>query len=292
MLLIEQLQAETFPPGEQLLVDYILEHTEDIHQLSASALAQLTHTNPTSLVRIAKKLGYVGWSDLKEALREEWLYLNSHFTAVDANQPFTATDSPLRIASKIASLEQNTIQDTLSLLEPSDLAQAQHFLTEAQEIIVFAGHSNGMVAREFVSRMRRIGFKIILTDIYDYSYYEAYHSNPDTCAIIISYSGENLHFVECLDILKQNGAKTISLTSIGANSISTRADCSLKITTREKLYSKIANFTSSTSIIYLLNVLYALAFTVRYETNLAHIQRTGRRFDQRVSTVRLIQEDE
>ena len=94
-----------------------------------------------------------------------------------------------------------------------------------------------------------------------------------------------------MEILKHKEAPIISLTSIGDNKISQMSDCRLNITTREKLYSKIGNFTSNTSIIYLLNLLYAIVFAKDYDENLDHIITDGKQFDQRTTSVDIMREN-
>ncbi|WP_396163712.1 MurR/RpiR family transcriptional regulator, partial [Carnobacterium sp.] len=145
--------------AEQSLVLYLIEHPEQLHDMTTQKLADLTHTNPTSLIRVAKKLGFIGWTDLKEAYLEEWRYLNSHFTTIDANFPFNQSDHLVSIANKISALQQNTLQDTLSLIDPENLQLAQHLLLDADEIIVFASHTNALIAQDFVTKMRRINKK-------------------------------------------------------------------------------------------------------------------------------------
>ena len=290
MLLIERLKNDSFSDAEQSLVNYLIEHPEQLHDMTTQKLADLTHTNPTSLIRVAKKFGFIGWTDLKEAYLEEWRYLNSHFTTIDANFPFNQSDHLVSIANKISALQQNTLQDTLSLIDPESLQLAQHLLLDADEIIIFASHTNALIAQDFVTKMRRINKKTSISSTYDYSTYEAFNSSPKTCAIIISYTGEDDAFIDCMNILKKQHAPIISITSIGDNHISTQSDCSLKITTREKLYSKIGNFTSNTSVIYLLNLLYSIVFTADYETNLHHLIQIGRSSDTRKTTLDIIKE--
>ncbi|MGH2119881.1 MurR/RpiR family transcriptional regulator, partial [Aerococcus sp. L_32] len=106
-----------------------------------------------------------------------------------------------------------------------------------------------------------------------------------------SYSGENAGLIKCMEILKHKEVPIISLTSIGDNTISQMSDCRLNITTREKLYSKIGNFTSNTSIIYLLNLLYAIVFAKDYDENLDHIITVGKHFDQRTTSVDIMREN-
>jgi DNA-binding MurR/RpiR family transcriptional regulator len=290
MLLIERLKHTSFSDAEQSLVNYLIDHPEDLQDMTTQKIANLTHTNPTSLIRVAKKMGFKGWLDLKEAYLEEWQYLNSHFTAIDANLPYEQTDHLISIAHKINTLQQNTLQDTLSLIDSKDLEHAQKLLLNADEIKIFASQTNALIAQDFVTKMRRINKKVIISSTYDYSTYEAFNSDNRTCALIISYTGEDGFFIKCMETLKKQGASTISLTSIGNNPIATHSDCSLKITTREKLYSKIGNFTSTTSIIYLLNLLYSIVFTANYEKNLNHLIQIGRSTDIRKTNIDIIKE--
>ena len=290
MLLIERLKHTSFSDAEQSLVNYLIDHPEDLQDMTTQKIANLTHTNPTSLIRVAKKMGFTGWLDLKEAYLEEWQYLNSHFTAIDANLPYDQADHLVSIAHKISTLQQNTIQDTLSLIDSKDLEYAQKLLLNADEIKVFASQTNALIAQDFITKMRRINKKITISSTYDYSTYEAFNSGNRTCALIISYTGEDDSFIKCMETLKKQGASTISLTSIGNNPIATHSDCSLKITTREKLYSKIGNFTSTTSVIYLLNLLYSIVFTADYEMNLNHLIQIGRSTDTRKTNIDIIKE--
>ena len=77
------------------------------------------------------------------------------------------------------------------------------------------------------------------------------------CGILISYTGENNVILRTAEILKQNHVPILALTSIGDSTLSSMSTAALRLTTRERLYSKIGNFTINTSICYLLDVLYS-----------------------------------
>ncbi|WP_245871409.1 MurR/RpiR family transcriptional regulator [Streptococcus penaeicida] len=67
MFLIEKLELQSFSPSEQEVVDFILKEGDNISDLSVGKIAEATFTSKSSLVRIAKKLGYSGWTDFKKA---------------------------------------------------------------------------------------------------------------------------------------------------------------------------------------------------------------------------------
>lgn len=290
MLIIEHLRAMTFSDAENQIADYLIRHPHELDQLTTQNLASFTHTNPNSVIRLAKKLGFDGWTSLRTEYQKEWQYLNSHFNVIDANIPFDHTDDVITIMHKLAQLEQNTISDTVSLVERESLVKAQKLLLDAKQIIIFASLTNANIATDFVTKMRRIGMPVTLSSEFDVSVYEAYNARPDTCGLIISYTGENATYVHCGKFLKQKGARILSLTNMGDNQIARMSDCNLSITTRERLYSKIGNFTSNTSIIYLLDLLYSVVFAANYQKNLDHLIQIGQAYDSRTTTNTMIEE--
>ena len=101
---------------------------------------------------------------------------------------------------------------------------------------------------EFVFKLNRIHKKAYIHPIQDNLFHDAAMSSPDECAICISYSGESSNIVKTARILKENNCPIIAITSIGNNSLSDLAAVTLRVTTREKSFSKIAGFSSLESI--------------------------------------------
>lgn len=281
MLLKEQLESTYFSPAEQIAVDYILKFPDKIENKTIQVVASETYTQPSALVRIAKKMGFKGWRDFKKAYLEEWEYINKNFQMVDANLPFHKSDDVMTIAGKIATLEKSTIDDLYSLLRSENLQQARKMLLEAGYIRIFAQNANLLVANDFALKMNRIGKNVVLSSIKGEEGYEANNMPKDSCGIIISYSGENTSLIQVNTILKRKCVPTICITSIGENTLSSQSTCPLPITTREKLYSKVGHFTTNISIIYLLDVLYSMVFAENFDKNFAHLKRVGEEIDTR-----------
>ena len=70
------------------------------------------------------------------------------------------------------------------------------------------------------------------------------------------------------ELLEKNNVPIIAITSIGHNALSKYAKAVLHITTREKEFSKIANYSSLTSINIVLDILYFCLFSLNYHDNL------------------------
>jgi DNA-binding MurR/RpiR family transcriptional regulator len=290
MLLQEKMRQIKLAPSERTLIDYLLEHPTAMAEQTIKELSEETYVHPSTFIRISKKLGFNGWVDLKNAFIEEQTYINSHFTNVDANFPFSSQDGIMTIAKKLANLEQTTIEDTLSLIHHDQLQQAKQLLLNARVIKIFASNANTLISQDFVLKMRRINKNILVCNTVGENAYEATNCDSSTCVLLISYTGENRIILQTAEILAKNEVPMIGITSIGENKLSELADCVLNITTRERLYSKIANFTINTSICYLLDLLYAVVFSEHYEKNLHQLIEIGTEFDKRPTSSAIIAE--
>ncbi|MBE7128829.1 MurR/RpiR family transcriptional regulator [Bacillus mycoides] len=288
MLLIEKMKEDIFSSSESEIIVYLFKQRENIKDKTTKQISKETYTHPSTLIRIAKKLGYNGWVELKNSFLGEIEYLNSHFSSIDANYPFDDRDSIMTVANKMALLNQTTISDTLSLLNHDDLQRAINMLDEAAHIKVFSMYHNLLICHDFKSKMNRIGKHVSLCTVDPH--FEAVNSNTETCAIVISYSGESEGIVGLLPFLKRKKVPVIALTSIGENTLTKYADCILRITTREKLYSKIGSFSSNESICFLLDLLYACVFSEDYKNNLEYKIRISKYFDHRKSSNKVMQE--
>lgn len=279
MLLKECMETSQFSAGEKPIVELMLQEPERIRSMSLKEIARVTFSSPSVCVRIAKKLGFHGWNDLKEAYLDEVEYLNTHFQGVDANFPFTASDSIMSIAGKIADLHRESVADTLALIDHDTLQKAIRLLEASKGIHIFCIANLNYTAEEFVFKMKRIGIPVYLNYTQGCIYHEAVMTPPDHCAICISYSGETPSLLNTVHYLKENHTPILAITSVGTNSLAKQADVVLRITTREKMFSKIGGFSSIASISLLLDILYSCMFSLQYDKNMAYKTTVARRVE-------------
>lgn len=267
MLIKERLETYPFSDSEQRIVDYVLEQQRGIENKTTTQIAKETFSSKSTLVRIAQKLNYSGWNELKEAFLQEVDYLEKFVSGIDANYPFTQKDSIMSISAKIATLEKEAIDDTLSLLTHDELRKAINILFRAKTIHLFAVSNNLLITQEFRHNMSRIKKDVRIHALQSEVVFDAFLAEPDSCAIIVTYSGETSLLHQVSELLKEKQIPIVLITGIGDNTATKSADCVLRICTREKLYSKIATYSTDASITYLLDVLYSCVFSLNYEAN-------------------------
>ena len=268
MLLINKMEKANLTNVEKAIAQYIIENQEELNQLSTRAIAKATYTSSAAVIRLAHKLGFEGYNDLKKQFLEEQAYLNSHFENIDANIPFNQDNNFLSIAGSIKEVMIESANDTLSLMHYDSLQRALKILQKSNHICIFGFSAYIPLAEVFKMKMSRIKKYVVVQSMVGEEKYQADMLNQGDCAIVISYSGENSNLINVTSLLKENNTPIIVITSIGENSLSSYADCVLHMSTREKLFSKIANYTTEYSVALILDILYSCYFRLDYERNL------------------------
>lgn len=267
MSILHKIETTHFSPSEEEVVKYVLDKKEEIQDMTLSMIAEATYTSSPILVRVAKKLGYSGWNEFKEEFLKEISYLNKE-ADIDASIPFVVSDTYTTIASNIAKLEIESIQDTIDLLTHDDLNKAMSLLRETDYIDVYGVSNNLLLAQEFAEKMFYINKFVNIANITGDAILQATMSDSSHCAILISYSGETRSMIEVVNTLKKKGTKIISITSLGDNTISLISDVNLRICSKEMIQTKIGDFSSSQSVKTILDILYSCIFSFDYKENL------------------------
>ena len=153
MLLQEQMKQDIFSYNEKTIIDFILEKQEQIKDYSTKMIGDETYTAPSTIIRIAHKLGFQGWSDFKEAFLDEVIYLNNHFQEIDPNFPFTNQDTMMQIAHKITQLHIESAKDTASLIQHDTLQKALRIMAKADVIKVFAVANLNLLVKNLYSNL-------------------------------------------------------------------------------------------------------------------------------------------
>lgn len=289
---------------ETMMVDYkdarstvgafMLEQRTNLQNFSMQQVADATYTSRPTLVRIAKKMGYSGWNELVKKYVEECHHYENHFAHISPNHPFDKGDSTPMIADKVGHVMVESILDTLDMLDMEALDRAAVQLVHARRIAMLCISPNTILAELFQRKMLQIGVYVEIIRQSE-QFFHAEPLNEQDCAIIISYSGNNANRapMRYLPCLKKHKVPIIAITSAGDNLLRSQADYVLSMSSREKLYSKIATFATEDSIAFLLNVLYSCCFVRDYDKNLQYKISASREIEQqRMISVKEAMENE
>lgn len=282
MSIMTQLEFELeFSNSEKQLAKYILENGETVLQYSIQELAKNTYTSPATIVRLCKKLGLEGYSDFKIKYSAELQFDNSSTQRIDVNFPFKSSDNNRQIAYNIAALQQEAIADTLKLIDFKQLDTIVTAIDKAQTIYIFGTGNSILAGLSFQHKMMRIGKLVELKLVPGEQTFMPYIIRSEDLAIMISYSGETQEIINMAKVLKPRKIPMIGITSLGDNQLSKFCNHVLNTGSREKIFSKIAPFSSKTSIEYLLDILFSCLFSLDYHQYINNKISFDKKYDQR-----------
>lgn len=268
MLIRERLLfQENMTEVDKTLANFFIDSGRRVEKLSSRTIASTLFVAPSTVTRFCQFLGFSGYSDFKLAFLKELDYLERNFLNINPNFPFTENDINVALASKIATLYKETVEDSLSLLHHDSLQAATKLLSNAA--IIYLGMVGDIfeMAETFKNRMIKIGKTVIVERRTDNLYYSACQVPKDACFILISYSGETESLLKVAKLLQNRKIPTIVLTSFGENALSSMFDIVIWISTREKLIENLGNFSSLISVSFILDTLYASVFQKHYTKN-------------------------
>lgn len=270
MYLVNRIEETTvkYHDARQVIGRFIMKEQENLHHYTIDEIAAKTYTSKATVTRYAKMLGFSGWREFIRDYMSELSYLENHQGVVDVNRPFQANDSEEVIASNLQSLVSECIADTADRLDYGLVRMAVRWLENADHIMIFGLSPNSCLGELFARKLRTIGKHVSVVPSSEVGLV-SYAMTSKDCAVIISYSGSYSSHSPCQSIprLKENKVPIIGITGGGESFMRENLKCVLTISSREKLYSKIANFATEESINYLLNVLFSCLFAKHYEEN-------------------------
>ncbi len=264
---IEEL-ASSRDATRHAIGSFILKEHASLQDYTIDDIARLTFTSKASVTRFAKALGYDGWRSFLHGFIREESYEEKHASDIDVNRPFAPGDSDALIAEKIGDLKAETIADTFANLDRGMLSMAVRRLEASKSVTVFGLSPHCYSAGLFCRKMTSIGMPANVVPSGEFGL-TAGALGPKDCAILISYSGDNAdeNPMKQVPLLQENKVQLIALTSGGHNYLREQIPCTLTISSRERLYSKIATFATEESVAYLLDVLFSCYFARNYEAN-------------------------
>ncbi len=254
--------------ARQAVCEFVLKERTQLYKYTIGEIAERTFTSKATVVRFAKSLGYEGWKEFKKAYIEEIRFLETQHGYIDVNFPVQPHDSTENIIESMKALQIESIQDTSNLLKPEIIDQAVEYLLKANYIMIFGLSPNQYIGELFKRRLMTIGRHVSVVSSGEYGI-ASRSLGPNDCAIVISYSGNNPESEPQKQIrtLKEREVPMVGITSGTGDYMREQIDCILTMSSREKLYTKISNFSTEESLSFILNVLFTSYFVKDYHRN-------------------------
>ena len=272
-VLLKLREYKQLSNAESEVRDYILKNSRSVVNMSVQELAKSSFSSPATIIRLCKRIGLDGYSELKIALASEIeLFENMNINILDSTT-FTNKDTVQDIINKVTDISIKSIEETSLLIDKDLLKSVATKIMDADIIDIYGVGASNIIAFDAAYKFMRIGKNICCLSLVDRMRIQAINSDSKHFAVIVSYSGETKEIIEIAKILQTNNVPSVSITSNIKNKLMDYVDHNLFVSSKE---SNLRNgaIVSRTSTLYMLDLLYITCISLDYDNLIKTVKKT------------------
>ncbi len=254
----------TLPPELQKAANFLVEHNNDVAIVSMRTFADMASVQPSTLLRLAKKLGFTGWVELKSAYIEEiglsdGLYAEKARTLIGQDKHF--------YKSLFQSTKNNIERTDKANLQAID--EAVSILEQGKSVYICGFRSSFPIAYSLFYVYRLFKKNVFMIDGHAGNF--EMHSRefePDDVVVLISFAPYSREIMTLYQAAKDAGSKIIAITDKQVSSLALNADTALYFSTQSPSF-----FPSIVSGMALVECLLAMLVARNGDNAIGNIER-------------------
>jgi DNA-binding MurR/RpiR family transcriptional regulator len=212
---------------ESRVVELMLQGQDFSGSTPLRALAEAAGVSDAMVVKIAKKLGFAGFREMRDLVgRYNQLPIGGLYSEIG---PDDASDS---ILSKIFRTAIQALEETLAIIDIEAFERAAIVFAGARNRDIYGLGGSAQIARDVAHKFLRIGMRCNVFDDTHMMLMSAALLGPEDVAIAISHSGQTNAVIDALTQARRSGARTIVVTSYANAPLAREADLVLSATAR------------------------------------------------------------
>lgn len=272
-VLLKLREYKQLPNSENEVRVYILKNSNEVIKMSIQELASKSFTSPPTIMRLCKRLGLKGFSDLKIEIASELKTFETMNINILDNATFKKTDTVKDIVNKITDITVKSIEETSLLADEKVLYEVAKGIMKADVIDFYGVGASNNIAFDAAFKFMRIGKIVGCLSLIDRQKIQAINSNKNHFAVLISYSGETKEILEIAYILQNNNVPSVSITSRKENKLMNKTLYNLFVTSKE---SNLRNgaIASRTSTLYMVDLLYTTCISLDFDNSFEMLKKT------------------
>ncbi len=234
------------------VIDYIIEHPEEVVYLSVSGLAENSGVSVATVIRACRDIGMSGYQDLKVTLAQDIV------TPLQSiHEEISAADSATAIMDKVFQSSIHTLRFTYDTLKVETVVAAAEIINNSSRVNIYGLGNSHSVAIDMQHKLMRLGLNAVAyTDSHMQIIASTYLKAGDA-VLAISHSGSSKDIVDASELAKRNGAAVICLTNIGRSPLGDISTVQLTTASKESHY-RIVALASRVAQMTIIDTLYTM----------------------------------
>ena len=268
-LLIVKEMMEKLPNSEKKIAHYILEHPQDTVSMTVTELGKKSGTSSAAVIRMCKSLKLKGFQDLKLRIAGD-LQRQQPVEERDINR----NESIDSILQKVTTISQQTIQETADLLDVDQLRKAVEVILNSRNVHLYGVGASSIATYDAQQKFLRINRNaFVVSDLHMAATTIANGTAEDTL-MAISFSGETNEVIKSLQIAKDSGMKTISLTKYGDSTVARLADINLFTSATKEANFRSGATSSRLAQLHVIDILFMCVASKTFDETIEYLDST------------------
>lgn len=210
---------DSLKSAEKKAADLLLEKPRFFSEVSIVEAAEDGGCSEATLVRLARKLGYGGYTELKVHLGQK-----SEPNSINLYAEISAEDTYDEVVKKVFQASIQALTDTLNVLNKDEYKKAVEAVLSANKIVFCGVGDAANVAQSGYQKFIRIGVNVQVSADPDIQLITASHLIKGDVLIVISHSGKTKSIIELVKYAKVTGATVISITNYPISQLAKNSD--------------------------------------------------------------------
>lgn len=210
--------------AERSAADLIMTDPARLSEMTIAEAAQTCGVSQPTFVRIARRLGFDGFAQLKAALREAQSGARSARLPSDLYQHVDASDDPYAIASQIIRASIQSMEDLMCVLDREQFNGAVQALMGARRIGFYGVGDAAIVAESAYHKFNRMGAVCTSANDPDVQLVQVSQLGKGDVCVLISHSGRSRTTVTTARRAREMGAIVVSITNYPYSPLARLAD--------------------------------------------------------------------
>lgn len=269
-MIIEQLFGKKkLTESEKQIINFIESNPRLVINLSLEELSQKCYVSQASIIRLCKKLGTKGFAEFKIKLASEINTFVFNDKDIHVDVPIDSNVNGKEIVETFFNLTSQSLQTAFNNLDYNTLRRASLMISSADVVHIYGRGESLILAEDFHYKLTRIGKLSTLESLNGFPEAKCLLNNRkvNQVALVISHycNSRQIHYI--VDELVSSKIPFILLTAVEkAWPYENFASAVLRIPCSESRF-KMGSFASRTGMLFLLDCLYGLIFSLNYEEN-------------------------
>lgn len=209
---------DTFTASKKIIADYILNNANYIIYDTLNELAQKIGLSTTSIIRFSKDLGFNGYSELQESIRN-YVNIDDPFSPAKTFSKIEDTDSSELFRNSINKDIEN-LKHTLSSISGKDLESATKIIAKARNVYIVGYNDSFTLAYYMALRLGQVRENICLLQSVGGMYpKDIVDSNENDVLIAYLFPRYSLYTLNIIKWVKRNKGTIIIITSSNTEKI-------------------------------------------------------------------------